>query len=386
MKLIKYITALIIGLTFIGSAYAQEQTQHAIEVFLDSVPGIYGNSINFNDFFSHSYVTAKVYADKKGGIEKIRISKCRTTPSGNIDKASAETARKLLIESSKSIIKSHKWQPGKTQCKIVWKPKHNSGIESKPVGREIRDFVAGLVTDETKKRMYKDEGSAFLRLEIDSTGTILAARHIGNIFWGGKTDGGITGVSFTMQRDNSRSSLIFIPRSQPARYMDETELRTYKAGKQLRRNAKQIARELTGKRFGELAGKEKEICIEIGIDTSGTEVEESDPIYPGGAKALKEYYTDNFRYNKILRRNNIKGIVKAEILIKKNGKAKLLHTEVREQAFQYEGCDSWEKIEKEIYDETKRITKNMPRWTPGTFDGKNVETKCSFRFRLEGID
>ena len=108
MKLIKHITALIVCLPFLGSAHAQEQTLHTIDAFLDSTPGISGNSINFNDFFSYSYITAKAHADEKGEIEKIKISRCKTTPSGSIDRTSAETARKLLIESSKSIIKSHK--------------------------------------------------------------------------------------------------------------------------------------------------------------------------------------------------------------------------------------------------------------------------------------
>lgn len=390
----RYITAIIACILAVGCIYAQRsgsgKEQRIIEAFLDSAPGIHGSNLNFNDFFSNSYVTAIVKANDDGKVEKIRIKKCRTTPSGNCDEYSMEGAEKLLIECSKSIINNSSWKPGTNSCRIEWKPRHNRNIDREVPDGEMMNFINGLITDKTRRRLYKNEGSAYISLKIDSTGYILDAEYVGNIFWGTGTGGYITDLSVDLSTDYreyaSHTTMVFRPRLQPTRYMNEEETRLYKADKQLRKNAKQIARELKGKRFGALAGKAGEICIEVYIDTSDFEIEESQPVYPGGAKAVKEYYVKNFRYNRILRRNNVKGIVKVRLLIKKNGKAEALFVETREQPFSYEGKDRWEKIEKEIYDEVDRLTKKMPRWTPGRYDGKNIRTECRFSFRLDGID
>ena len=71
------------------------------------------------------------------------------------------------------------------------------------------------------------------------------------------------------------------------------------------------------------------------------------------------------------------------MIIKKNGKAKLLEVDLQNQRFSFKGVNSWTKIGNEIYDEIDRITKEMPRWTPGRYDGKDVKMKCSFRIRLD---
>lgn len=378
MRIARCITALVVCAMAIGTTQAQESGSNdktrIIEAFLDDTPAIYGSNLNFNDFFSESYVTAKVYADDDSIVTKIKIKKCRTLPSGNCDRYSMKTAEKLLKESSKGAIRSLKWKPGKSECGIIWKPRHNHIIEKREADAGLISFITGLITDETKIMLYKYDCSTFISLRIDSTGTILDTGHVGNIFWGTKGNG------------STQHSMMFKPRFQAPRYMSEWKQGLYKANKQLGNNVQQIAGELNGRQLSGLAGGEKDICIEINIDTSDIEIEEATPLYPGGAKALKEYYTGNFRYNRILSRNKIKGIVEIGLVIKKNGKAKLQYIEINEPSFRYEGRNSWNKISDEISHEIKRITGNMPRWTPGIYDGKKIECKCSFRIRLNAID
>lgn len=388
------ITALILCVIAIGSIQAQvskpEEGMHTVEAFLDNTPAIYSSNLNLNDFFSNSHVTVKIFASDDSIATKIIIKSCRTTLSGNSDQYSIETAEGLLKESSKNIIRAHKWNPGKSECKVIWRARHNHKIEKKQEYKEVMSYIAELITEETKRKLHKNEGSAFMRLELDPKGRILAAGHIGNIFWGAGGTSSISSLSVSAQPakgDNStQNSIMFRPRVQPTRYMNEWELGIYKADKQLKHNAKKIAAALNGKQFSELAGENREIYIEIYIDTSDIEIEEATPLYPGGAKALKEYYTGNFRYNRILSRNKIKGIVEIGLVIKKNGKAKLQYVEINEPSFRYEGRNSWNKISDEISHEIKRITGNMPRWTPGIYDGKKIECKCSFRIRLNAID
>mgnify|MGYP003302971189 CR=1 FL=1 len=369
MRIARCITALVVCAMAIGAMQAQESASnektHIIEAFLDNTPAIYGSNLNFNDFFSDSYVTAKVYADDDSIVTKIKIKKCWTLPSGNSDRYSLKTAKKLLKESSKGVIRSLKWKPGKSECGIIWKPRHNHIIEKREADAGLISFITGLITDETKIMLYRYDCSTFISLRVDSTGTVLDTDHVGNIFWGTKGNG------------STQHSMMFKPRFQAPRYMSEWEQGLYKANKQLGNNVQQIAGELNGRQFSGLAGGKKDICIEINIDTSDIEIEESDPAYPGGTTALKEYYTENFRYNKVLRRNKIKGIVNVNLLIGKDGKAKLMHIEMHEPTFAFEGMEPWYRIEKYVWDEIKRITKEMPRWNPGKYNGKEIDTECS---------
>lgn len=73
-------------------------------------------------------------------------------------------------------------------------------------------------------------------------------------------------------------------------------------------------------------------------------------------------------------------------MIKKNGKAKLHNIDIERQRFSFKGVDSWTRIGNKIYDEIDRITKEMPRWTPGRYDGKDIRMKCSFSIRLDSTE
>lgn len=381
----RYMTAIIICLLTICDIRAQDvkpsTDKHMIEMFLDNTPGIYG-SLDFNDFFSDSYVTAKVYADEDSAVTRIKIGESGTVLSGNCDSNSLKCAEKLLKESCRSIIKERKWKPGKSECVIVWKPRHNHKIEKKPADGELMSFIEGLVTDETRKELHNYNCSAFIRLKTDSAGRILDAGHIGNIFWSSRERSeNITGLSAGMISGyKSSGSIMFIPE----RYMNGWEYGLCNADKLLKKSSKEITRRLAGKQFDGLTGVKREICIEICIDAPDIGIEESDPIYPGGVEALKEFYTENLRHNRMLRKSRITGLVNVNLLIKKNGKAKLLDIEAHELMFTWKDNKPWYKIEKKIKKEIKRITGKMPRWTPGRCDNENVETKCSFGLRLDG--
>lgn len=387
----RYITAFIIGILVFGSINAQEgkteKERHVIEAFLDETPAIYSCEIDLNDFFSHSHVMADVHADEDGVVQRIRIRKCRTTLSGSCDLTSLETAKELLKANSRSIIMGKRWEPGKTKCRIEWHPRHNHQKEKKPADEELESFIAAHITNETKRMLHKHESSAFIRMEIDPEGRILSASHMGNIFWETGGDGIISDGSVDMYSgNNTHSYMVSTPMFQPTRYMNETETSIYKANKQLKKNAKEIARRLVGRQFASMAGHPEEVCIEVSVDTLDIKIEESSPSYPGGLKAIKEHYTKNFKYNRILRRNDVKGNVRVELMIKKNGKAKLHNIDIERQRFSFKGVDSWTRIGNKIYDEIDRITKEMPRWTPGRYDGKDIRMKCSFSIRLDSTE
>ena len=259
METARYITALIIAILAFGSTNAQEskaeESQLVIEAFLDETPAIYSGEVDLNDFFSHSHVIADVYADKDGVVERIRIKKCRTTQSGSCDLTSLATAKELLKANSRSLIMGKRWEAGKSSCRIDWHPRHNHKRDKKPANEELDSFIAAHITDETKRMLHKHESSAFIRMEIDSVGRILSGTHIGNIFWRTNEECEISEVSTDMYSgDNTHSYMVFTPRQQPIRYMNEGELAKYKANKLLKKNAKQIARGLVGRQFASMAG------------------------------------------------------------------------------------------------------------------------------------
>ena len=58
----------------------------------------------------------------------------------------------------------------------------------------------------------------------------------------------------------------------------------------------------------------------------------------------------------MLRRNKIKGIVNVNLLIGKDGKAKLMHIEMHEPTFAFEGMEPWYRIEKYVCPKSSGIS------------------------------
>lgn len=87
------------------------------------------------------------------------------------------------------------------------------------------------------------------------------------------------------------------------------------------------------------------------------------PKFPGGEKAMMEFIASNVKYPPQAVKENIQGIVLAEFVINKEGKAvqpRITHSLSPE-------CDA----------EVIRVIGLMPAWTPGQENGKAVNVKYS---------
>ena len=100
MRILRHITTAITACMLATTGIqAQSNVLQDIVVYLDSTAGVYCSNLNYNDFFSESYVTVKFLADKDGKAGKIEMTDFETTLSGNSDKYSIKTAEKLMLES-----------------------------------------------------------------------------------------------------------------------------------------------------------------------------------------------------------------------------------------------------------------------------------------------
>ena len=97
---------------------------------------------------------------------------------------------------------------------------------------------------------------------------------------------------------------------------------------------------------------------------------ETMPEFPGGMEAMYAYLQKEIKYPKSAINKKIEGTVLIEFVIEKDGKV----TNVKPLVPLSSECDS----------EAIRVVKKMPKWKPGTNDGKPV--RCYFnlpiRFKL----
>lgn len=77
------------------------------------------------------------------------------------------------------------------------------------------------------------------------------------------------------------------------------------ARKLLKSTAKSIGKELEGKYFP--TASKGNICIEVNINGYDVDIEQSEPEYPDGYKALKNIYVEELKNDRTISRNNIKG-------------------------------------------------------------------------------
>ena len=96
------------------------------------------------------------------------------------------------------------------------------------------------------------------------------------------------------------------------------------------------------------------------------------PTYPGGQKALEDFFNNNLDYPQMASDNGTEGTVNISFLVDENGK-----------------ISSPEVVSKKIGDgveeEALRVFNRMPSWAPGQIKGKNVKTRFSLpvKFQLE---
>jgi protein TonB len=96
------------------------------------------------------------------------------------------------------------------------------------------------------------------------------------------------------------------------------------------------------------------------------------PSYPGGQKALEDFFMSNVEYPQQATDNNTEGLVNINFIVDENGKVsspKVTGT----------------KIGDGLEDEALRVFGKMPKWNPGKIKGKNVKTRFTLpvRFQLE---
>lgn len=96
------------------------------------------------------------------------------------------------------------------------------------------------------------------------------------------------------------------------------------------------------------------------------------PSYPGGQRALENFFTNNVEYPQQASDNGTEGSVDISFLVDENGKIsspKLIG----------------QKVGDGIEEEALRVFNKMPSWKPGQIKGKNVKTRFTLpvRFQLE---
>lgn len=96
------------------------------------------------------------------------------------------------------------------------------------------------------------------------------------------------------------------------------------------------------------------------------------PAYPGGQRALENFFTNNVEYPQQANDNRTEGSVDISFLVDENGKIsspKVVSPRVGDG----------------IEEEALRVFNKMPSWKPGQIKGKNVKTRFMLpvRFQLE---
>jgi len=109
------------------------------------------------------------------------------------------------------------------------------------------------------------------------------------------------------------------------------------------------------------------------VDNEGayTNVEVS-PQYPGGQKALENFFYNNVEYPQQAADNGTEGVVNVSFIVDENGKVvspKIIGKRVGDG----------------LEDEALRVANKMNTWTPGKVKGKNVKTRLTLpvKFQLE---
>ncbi|MEZ4775351.1 MAG: TonB family protein [Bacteroidia bacterium] len=101
------------------------------------------------------------------------------------------------------------------------------------------------------------------------------------------------------------------------------------------------------------------------------EFAEKMPAYPGGSKALNDFFNQQINYPEMARENEIEGKVYVRFVVRPDGSASDF-TVVRGIGF---GCD----------EEALRVVNNMPKWIPGEQSGQKVSViktlPITFRFK-----
>ena len=90
----------------------------------------------------------------------------------------------------------------------------------------------------------------------------------------------------------------------------------------------------------------------------------SQPSYPGGEEALRNYLSENIQYPPMAAEMGIEGVVTVEFMVKADGSigdAKIVRM-----------------VDPDLEEEALRVVMNMPRWNPASKDGVPADAWFSF--------
>ncbi|MFD2513976.1 TonB family protein [Pontibacter locisalis] len=92
------------------------------------------------------------------------------------------------------------------------------------------------------------------------------------------------------------------------------------------------------------------------------------PQFPGGERAMLMFLGQNIRYPLNSQRSSIGGMVVLSFVVNKSGGI--------------EGLRVLQSVNNELDREAMRVVKKMPNWTPGTFEGENVDVRYTLPVRF----
>ena len=116
-----------------------------------------------------------------------------------------------------------------------------------------------------------------------------------------------------------------------------------------------------GKTVEKIGPEAKSIGIAVSApDTSKYQVPDKQPVFPGGDEARSKFFAENIKYPAEAMKNKVTGKVFVSFNVAKNGAV----TDVKLVKGIGSGCD----------EEAVRVVKLMPKWKPGEYKGKPVET------------
>ena len=126
-------------------------------------------------------------------------------------------------------------------------------------------------------------------------------------------------------------------------------------------------------------GLKGKVTTTIPAKKAGANMEETDkegyytnvsPAYPGGDRALGNFFQNNIEYPQDAADNGVEGTVYISFLVDENGKVSSATTNPPRLGYGLE-------------EEAIRVFNKMPKWTAGSLKGKNVKTKFTLPVTFE---
>lgn len=101
---------------------------------------------------------------------------------------------------------------------------------------------------------------------------------------------------------------------------------------------------------------------------------EQAPQFPGGEKALQQYMAKNLRYPILAMDNGVQARIRVQFVVSKKGE--IINPKVVRDNTKIM-TDSEKEVYKALEKEAVRFVGAMPKWNPGTINGKPVDVKFS---------